>query len=346
MTPSGVLLMNVGTPDEPTVESVREYLREFLLDPDVIDIPTPLRHLLVRGIILRTRPRKIAPSYQSIWMEEGSPLRVYTDRMASALQEALGMPCEVGMRYGNPSIRQGLQNLRDSGVERVLLAPLFPHHAQATTESSLKFAYRQMDEMGWSPEISELDHFEKDPSFIGPLVESIRPHMDEDTHLLFSYHGLPLSHIYRADKTGSHCQKVDNCCTIPTDANSSCYAHHCTMTTLAVVEELGIDDDSWSQSYQSRLGPVKWLRPSSIEKVDQLVDSGIKKLTIVSPAFLADGLETLEEIDIEMRNQFIERGGEEMELVSCLNDRPDWIEGMSQLVRSALNSDEPQGSES
>lgn len=346
MKGAGVLLMNIGTPDEPTIESVRDYLREFLLDPDVIDIPAPLRHLLVRGIILRTRPRKIAPNYQSIWMEEGSPLRVYTNRMASALQDNLGIPCEVGMRYGNPSIRDGLQNLRDMGVDRILLAPLFPHHAQATTESSLKHAYKHLSEMEWSPGIVELGHFEKDPSFIGPLVESIRPHLDEETHLLFSYHGLPLSHIYRADKSGSHCLKVENCCAIKTEGNASCYAHHCTMTTLSVVEALGLDDDSWSQSYQSRLGPVKWLRPSSIEKVDQLVESGIKKLTVVSPAFVADGLETMEELDIEIRNQFMEAGGEQMELVSCLNDRPDWIEGMSNLVRSALTVHESRGLES
>ena len=333
---TGVLLMNIGTPDEPTVESVRKYLREFLLDPDVIDIPAPLRHLLVRGIILRTRPQKIAPNYQSIWMEEGSPLRVYTDRMASALQEKLGMPCEVGMRYGNPSILDGLQNLKDSGVDRVLLAPLFPHYAQATTESSLKHAYKQLSEMEWSPSIVELEHFETDPSFIEPLTMSIKHHLDEDTHLLFSYHGLPLSHIYRADKSSSHCQKVENCCSVPTDANSNCYAHHCTMTSLAVVEALGLDDESWSQSYQSRLGPVKWLRPSSIEKVDELTERGISKLVIVSPAFLADGLETLEELDIEIRKQFMEKGGKEMKLVSCLNDDPDWIVGMSELVKSAL----------
>ena len=148
MVKRGALLMNIGTPDAPTVESVRTYLREFLLDPDVIDIPAPLRHLLVRGIILRTRPKKIAPRYQSIWMEGGSPLRVYTQRMTDALEVNLdGVRCEVGMRYGNPSIRSGLEKLRDAGVEELLLAPLFPHHAQATTESALKNAYKHLKQM-------------------------------------------------------------------------------------------------------------------------------------------------------------------------------------------------------
>ena len=172
--------MNIGTPDEPTVKSVREYLREFLLDPDVIDIPAPLRHLLVRGIILRTRPRKIAPNYQSIWMEEGSPLRVYTQRMTDALEQILDdIPCEVGMRYGNPSIRLGLERLKEKGVERLLLAPLFPQYAQATTVSSLKCATKELEEMNWKPEILELGHFEDDDAYIDPLVSSIETHMND-----------------------------------------------------------------------------------------------------------------------------------------------------------------------
>ena len=154
MVKRGVLLMNIGTPDEATVGSVREYLREFLLDPDVIDIPTILRHLLVRGVILRIRPRNIAPRYASIWMDGDSPLRVYTRRMAEKLQLEMGdVACEVGMRYGNPSIGSALQSLRSEGVEELLLAPLFPHHAQATTESSMKEAFRQLREIGWSPEL-------------------------------------------------------------------------------------------------------------------------------------------------------------------------------------------------
>ena len=325
--------MNIGTPDEPTVESVREYLREFLLDPDVIDIPAPLRHLLVRGIILRTRPRKIAPSYQSIWMKEGSPLRVYTQRMTEALEKILNdIPCEVGMRYGNPSIRLGLERLREKGVERLLLAPLFPQYAQATTVSSLKCANEELKKMDWTPEIIELGHFESDDAYIDPLVSSIQTHLEDGCHLLFSYHGLPLSHIRRADPTGKHCQKVDHCCSLIENANSSCYAHHCMMTTLAVTNKLGLKQSNWSMSYQSKIGPVKWLRPSTIEKVEELAKKEISKLIIVSPAFLADGLETLEELDIEIREHYVNHGGSKLEIISCLNDNSDWIEGLSALV--------------
>ena len=333
----GVLMMNIGTPDAPTTDSVRTYLREFLLDPDVIDIPAPLRHLLVRGIILRTRPKKIAPRYESIWMQEGSPLRVYTQRMTDALEASLeDVRCEVGMRYGNPSIRTGLQKLKDSGVDELLLVPLFPHHAQATTESSLKHAYKQLKAMDWNPSIVELPHFPSDPAFIEPLAESIQPHLTDGAHLLFSYHGLPISHVKRADSSGKHCQKVDNCCSIGVEGNSMCYAHHCMLTTLSVVGALGIGEDDWSISYQSRLGPAKWLQPSTTKTVEDLAENGKTKIVIVSPAFLADGLETLEELDIEIREHFIEHGGKELTVVNCLNDDPDWIQGLGVLVENAF----------
>ena len=173
--------MNVGTPDEPTVGSVKKYLKEFLLDPDVIDIPAPLRHLLVRGIILNTRPKKIAPLYQKIWMQDGSPLRVYSDRVASSLGESMaGTKVEFAMRYGNPSIRYGLESLKQQGVEELLLLPMFPHYAQATTESSLKEAHKQLKQMNWSPKLLEIHHFETDSEYITPLVHSIKPHINQD----------------------------------------------------------------------------------------------------------------------------------------------------------------------
>lgn len=333
MVQRGVLLMNVGTPDEPTVESVRTYLREFLLDPDVIDIPAPLRHLLVRGIILRVRPKKTAPLYQKIWMEDGSPLRVYSKRITDYLNDSSSdVKFDFAMRYGNPSIESGLRRLRDEGIEELLLFPMFPHYAQATTESSLKHAYRALENMNWNPKILEVSHFEKHPAYIGPLARSIQSHLEDDVHVLFSYHGLPISHVKRIDETKKHCQKVENCCQIRCDANKMCYAHQCNETTLAVVERLNLEPHQWSISYQSRLGPVKWLAPATTDKVTELVKRGIRKLVIVAPAFLADGLETLEELDIGIREQFLELGGEHFEVIRCLNDAEDWIAGMHTLV--------------
>tara|TARA_Y100000588_G_scaffold241484_2_gene255391 strand:- start:5708 stop:6724 length:1017 start_codon:yes stop_codon:yes gene_type:complete len=325
--------MNIGTPDQPTVDSVRSYLREFLLDPDVIDIPYIIRQLIVRGIILRTRPKKIAPRYQSIWMEDGSPLRVITLRMAEELQESLiDMECEVGMRYGNPSIRYALEKLRAKGVEEIMLAPMFPQYAQATTESSIKEALRQLNEIGWSPEIIELGSFEDEPEFIDPLVELIKPHLKDGGHLLFSYHGLPLSHVKRMDKSGSHCQKVDSCCLQSSENNKMCYAHQCNKTTKAVVGKLGLSENEWSISYQSRLGPAKWLKPSTLTAIEGIATKG-EDVVIVSPSFLVDGLETLEELDMEVREHYEENGGGDFSLVSCLNENREWIAGFSKLIR-------------
>ncbi len=339
MGKKGVLLMNVGTPDEPTVSSVKTYLREFLLDPDVIDIPAPLRHLLVRGIILRTRPKKIAPLYHKIWMDEGSPLRVYSKRVTDDLNQLNDeIDFEFAMRYGNPSIRHGLEQLRNRGVEELLLLPMFPHYAQATTESSLKHAHKQLDLLGWSPTLLEMGHFETAEEFIGPLAESIRPHLSDDTHLLFSYHGLPVSHVKRIDSSKKHCQKVKDCCTVQCEANSLCYGRHCYETTIAVVERLGLKPDQWSLSYQSRIGPVKWLEPSTTNMVEALVGKGIEKMAIVAPAFLADGLETLEELDIGIREEFMEHGGKEMKVINCLNDDEQWIKGLEQLIRKEFDA--------
>mgnify|MGYP001333082107 FL=1 len=339
MPKKGVLLINVGTPDEPMVKSVRNYLREFLLDPDVIDAPYIIRQLLVRGIILRVRPRKVAPLYQKIWMEDGSPLRVYSDRITKSLNEMVeDIEFEFAMRYGNPSIESGLRSLQQRGVEELLLLPMFPHYAQATTESALKHAYKKLNSMDWNPEIIEMGNFETDEEYVIPLTNSIQSQLDEDAHLLFSYHGLPVSHVKRIDKSKNHCQKISECCSIKSNANELCYGHHCMNTTQTVVGLLGLNDDQWSLSFQSRIGPVKWLEPSTMDKVEELVKRGIKKLAIVAPAFLADGLETLEELDIGIREHFIELGGEELTVIKCLNDNEDWVQGLSKLISKRFDS--------
>ena len=338
----GVLMINVGTPDEPTVESVRSYLREFLLDPDVIDAPYLIRQLLVRGIILRVRPGKVAPLYKKIWMEEGSPLRVYSERIAESASEILDdIKIEHAMRYGNPSIKIGLQKLMESGVDDLLLLPMFPHHAQATTETALKHAYRELKDLGWQPNIIEMGNFQTDDNYITPLAGSIEPHLDDDTHLLFSYHGLPVSHVKRVDRSKKHCQKVDGCCSISCDANELCYGHHCMETSIAVSKKLGLSSDRWSISFQSRLGPVKWLTPSTSDMVRTLVERGVRNLAIVAPAFLADGLETLEELDIGIREEFEEHGGENLTVIKCLNDNPDWIAGLTEMVEQKFSLSVP-----
>ncbi|MBA45747.1 MAG: ferrochelatase [Euryarchaeota archaeon] len=317
MGKKGVILINVGTPDQPSIESVRYYLREFLLDPNVIDAPYVIRHLLVRGLILRFRPRKIAPRYQEIWMEEGSPLRVYTSKMTEAIKTKFGdeIIIEYGMRYGNPTIRNALEKLRNRGVDELLIAPLFPQYAQATTETSRLAVNFQMKQMGWSPIVKQWNDFYNNPAFIDPLTESIKEKINNKSHLLFSFHGLPLSHIRRVKRLGK-----------PN------YVEHCQSTVESVVKKLGLNESQWSMSYQSRLGPVRWLTPSTDSVVKNLGKSGVDNLLIVSPAFVADGLETLEELNIEARKIFQSSGGKNMTVINCLNDNQQWIDGMKSLI--------------
>ena len=183
-----------------------------------------------------------------------------------------------------------------------------------------------------------MSHFETADEFIVPLADSIKPHLNEDTHLLFSYHGLPISHVKRIDSSKKHCQQVENCCSIKCDANSLCYGRHCTETTLAVVDKLSLNINQWSISFQSRLGPVKWLEPSTMNKVEELVKSGIDDIAIVAPAFLADGLETLEELDIGIREHFEELGGKRLVVIKCLNDDQKWVDGLNELIKKEFDS--------
>ena len=184
-----------------------------------------------------------------------------------------------------------------------------------------------------------MGHFETDEEYVVPLANSINSQLDDDTHLLFAYHGLPVSHVKRIESSKKHCQKIDDCCSIKSDANSLCYGHHCMETTKIVVGLLGLDNDRWSMSFQSRIGPVKWLEPSTMNKVEQLVKQGVKKLAIVAPAFLADGLETLEELDIGIREHFISLGGKELTVIKCLNDNPDWVEGLGKMITKKFKSE-------
>tara|TARA_B100001113_G_scaffold138511_1_gene113618 strand:+ start:592 stop:1347 length:756 start_codon:yes stop_codon:yes gene_type:complete len=237
--------------------------------------------------------------------------------MTKAIQSKLSdeIVVEYGMRYGNPTIRSALERLRNRGVDELLVAPLFPQYAQATTETSRFAVDFQMKQMGWKPTVKQWDDFYENPAFIEPLTNSIRGEINEKTHLLFSFHGLPLSHIRRVKRLGK-----------PN------YVEHCESTVSSVVKKLGLNESQWSMSYQSRLGPVRWLTPSTDSVVKNLGKRGIENLVIVSPAFVADGLETLEELDIEAREIFKDSGGGDVTVINCLNDNEQWIEGVKSLI--------------
>lgn len=326
----GVLLVNLGSPDSPRVADVKVYLREFLMDPCVIDAPYPIRKMIVHGFILPFRPKHSAEAYESIWWDEGSPLLVISRRVLHALRAQVDRPVALGMRYGNPSIKTALVELIEQGVEDVFLIPLYPHYAMATTQTVVDKTRAVLDELGNPVRLTVMPPFFDDAAYIDALgagtEESLRWDYD---HLLFSYHGIPERHVKKTDPTGRHCLKHEACCSTPSAAHTTCYRHQVYCTTEALVQKLEIPPDAYSVAFQSRLGVDAWLAPATAQEIERLARRGVKKLLVVCPAFVADCLETLEEIGLRGNELFQEAGGEELRLVPCLNDHPAWIEALA-----------------
>ncbi len=322
----GVLLVNLGSPESPTPKDVKPYLDEFLMDKYVIDVPFLLRALLVRGIILRNRPTKSAAAYAKIWWEEGSPLVVISERMTKKVQEKVDIPVALAMRYGTMTILKGLQQLKDKGVTEVMLLPLYPQHAMASTTTILVLAEELRQKHFPEMKFTIVPAFYNKPDYIKALAHSIKKYLDtfEYDHLLFSYHGIPKRHIRKTDITKSHCTIDGKCCQTASPAHEFCYRHQCYETTRQVVELLGIPEGKYSQTFQSRLAGDKWLTPYTDVEINKMPAKGIKKLAVVTPAFVSDCLETLEEIAMEANHQFKENGGEEFLAIPCMNDGDEW----------------------
>ncbi|MBT6568543.1 MAG: ferrochelatase [Flavobacteriales bacterium] len=330
----GVLLVNLGSPESPDPKDVKVYLDEFLMDERVIDLPSFLRTLLVRGIILNTRPKKSAKAYKKIWWKEGSPLIVLSKRLLQKMEAKVQLPLALGMRYGKPSIQSGLQELADKGVTEVLLVPLYPQFAMATTETILVLAESLRQKHFPQMEFTTLPPFYKHPDYIRVLSQSIEESLKgkEWEHLLFSYHGVPERHIRKSDSTKSHCKIDGQCCQTASPAHQFCYRHQCFETTRLVAEYLELKSDSYSTSFQSRLGLDPWLQPYTDKTVAKMAQSGVKNMAIVTPAFVSDCLETLEEIGMEAVEDFEEKGGDHLHVIPCINDREDWVNVMSRWV--------------
>lgn len=332
----GVLLVNLGSPDSPTKKDVKTYLDQFLMDERVIDVPYLLRLFLVKGIILNTRPKKSAAAYQKIWWPEGSPLIVLSRRLQNKLQNLVNVPVELAMRYGNPSIEAGLNSLHQQGVTEVLILPLYPQFAMATTETILVLAEEIRQKKFPSMSFTTVPAFYNKPDYIENLAASIKnalANFNAD-YVLFSYHGVPERHIKKSDVTKSHCQINGTCCNTPSKAHEFCYRHQCYETTKQTVKLLGLSDDKYSTSFQSRLGRDPWLQPYTDATIDGLAQKGIKKLAVVTPAFVSDCLETLEEIGMEAAHSFKENGGDEFLSIPCLNDNDDWVKTLSTWVEN------------
>ncbi|MFK2819166.1 ferrochelatase [Flavobacteriaceae sp. LMIT009] len=322
----GVLLVNLGSPDSPDPKDVKKYLDEFLMDPRVIDVPFWARALIVRGIILNTRPKASAKAYKKIWWEEGSPLIVISEKLKNKVQEQLDIPVALAMRYGSMSIESGIQQLVDNGIEEVFLVPLYPQFAMATTETITVLANELRVSKFPNIKITSLPAFYNKEDYINVLSNSIAEYLKEKDydHLLFSYHGVPERHIKKRDVTRSHCKINGECCNTPSRAHEFCYRHQCYEVTKQVAKKMNLKEGTYSTSFQSRLGFDPWLQPYTDRTIERLGNEGIKNMAIVTPAFVSDCLETLEEIAMEGKEIFHEVGGEEFTTVPCLNDRDDW----------------------
>jgi protoporphyrin/coproporphyrin ferrochelatase len=314
----GVLLVNLGTPDAPTPRAVRRFLAEFLRDPRVVEIPRPLWLLLLYGAILPLRAGRVAGAYRKIWTDEGSPLRVQSERQRGALERALegrleDCPVVLGMRYGQPSIPAALARLHEARVRRLLVLPLYPQYCSATTGSAFDAVSGRLRRWRWVPGLRIIDHYHDEPGYVAALARSVREHWAQQPpgeRLLFSFHGIPRRSVLAGDPY--YCQ--------------------CLKTARLVAEALALPDERWSVAFQSRLGRAEWLQPYTVDLLAQWARAGTRDVDVVCPGFAADCLETLEEIAIRNAEDFRQAGGGALRYVPALNDRPDHMEFLADLV--------------
>ena len=330
-----VLLVNLGTPRSPSVQDVRRYLNEFLMDPQVLNLPWPVRRLIVSGFILPFRPRRSAAAYASIWAQDGepngtpngSPLLRHTEALGEALGECIGAPCAVAMRYGEPSIAGAVRRLAAAGCTEALLVPLFPQHADSTRTTAIAAVRRHLPA---HMKLDVLPPFHSRKDYIDCQADLIERHLPPRwEHLLLSCHGLPERHITKADPTGAHCLASPDCCERASAAHATCYRHQCYATARALSARLGLDAERVTVSFQSRLGRLPWLRPYTDQVLAEMPGRGVRHLAVYCPSFVADNLETLEEIGIQGRGIFQRAGGESLTLIPCLNASPDWVKALA-----------------
>ena len=335
MRKQGVLLVNLGTPDSPSVSDVRKYLDEFLMDERVIDINAINRALLVKGIIVPFRGPKSAKIYKELWTENGSPLLYYGIRVKELLQDKLGKKytVELAMRYQSPSIKSALDSLKQQQVESIRVVPLFPQYASASTGSVIQKVMELVSKWQTIPDISFVNSFHDNDGMIEVFAENARKHQPETfDHILFSFHGLPERQLTKADHSGKYCLQTPNCCSRLNDVNRFCYSAQSHDTARLIAEKLGLPKEKYTICFQSRLGNSPWKKPYTIEVLEDLAKKGAKRLLVFSPAFVADCLETNIEISQEYNEEFRNWGGEKIQLVESLNDHPNWIDALAGIV--------------
>lgn len=337
---TAILIVNLGTPDDPSPAQVRRYLREFLNDPRVLDIPSLGRWLLLNLVILPFRPRKSAEAYAKIWSEGGSPLLVHTRAFTERLRALLSGEFEVefAMRYGNPSIASQLEVLLARSPDRLILFPMYPQYSSASTGSSLEMAFSVLGRKWNIPPVSVVEAFYGDPGYLDacaalgrPLMSSLAP-----DHVLFSYHGLPERQIRKGESREGHCLRPDDsCCASISGKNNFCYRAQCFETSRQLAARLDIPPSRYSVCFQSRLGRTPWIKPFTDQVLPELARAGKQKLLVFSPSFTADCLETLEEIAMRAKATFLEAGGRELVLVPAVNSSEAWVRAAADLIRKS-----------
>lgn len=327
MSKNAVLLVNLGSPDSTSVEDVRRYLDEFLSDDRVIDSPKIIQQLILKCFILPKRPAQSAEAYSKIWTDEGSPLVVTSHKLQKLLQEQVTEHVELAMRYGNPSIPNAIANLKSKGIENVFLIPLYPHYAMSSYETVVERVLDEVKKTAPTMKVKTLQPFFADPEYIDAMYENAKPYLDKGyDKILFSYHSIPVRHLNKADSSKAHCQVVEDCCAVCSPAHATCYKAQARATTEALVKRAGIPADKYETSWQSRLTREPWITPSTDSTLKELPKKGVKKLLVICPAFVSDCLETLEEIQMEGKEDFLEAGGESFEMIPCLNEHPAWVQ--------------------
>ena len=332
----GVLLVNLGTPDSPSTSNVRKYLTEFLNDPRVIDVNPIARFLLVNGIIVPFRAPRSAKLYRAIWTPEGSPLLIHTKNLTNKVRSILGKDyvVEFGMRYQNPSIASALEQLRNEKVTSITVLPLYPQYASSSSGSSIEKVMKELGKWEVLPDVKIISSFYDNEKYIDAFVEKAKKYdLNNYEHIIFSYHGLPERHIKKGAKHyGSDYCQLGTCCNTLNISNRLCYRANCFYTTRKLVEKLGIPENKFTTTFQSRLNN-RWIKPYSDDVIEKLAKKGMKKILVFSPAFVADCLETIYEIGVEYQEIFHEHGGEKVDFVESLNDSDTWANTVAEMVK-------------
>ena len=332
----GVLLINLGSPKELSKKSVRQYLRVFLSDDNVVDLPKFFQQFILRLFILPFRPKNTLEAYEKIWTKEGSPLIISTESIANKLTEKTGWNVEYAMRYEEPSIEKALHKFKENEINKIYVISLYPHNAMATTVTTELETRNVAMNVSNDFELIFTKPFFDNEEYINAMVNSIRPYVENKSYdkIIFSYHGIPKRQAKKTDETGEHCFSTSNCCEIDNDGSKDCYRSHTRIASDLTAKKLGLEDDQWEIAYQSRIGPG-WLTPFTDKRLAKLPEEGKDNIAILCPSFISDCLETLEEIDIRGRETFLKAGGKNMTYIPCLNDSEDTINLLENLVRAS-----------